>query len=387
MPHRPALGLLTALLVALGVLVATPATAVADRDCGDFSSQRAAQIFFLNQGGPHSDPHRLDSDSDGIACESNPGPYYYGTTPPGGGDKPDPKPKVTKVRSSVQLALSPSKRIAGEFFRIKVSVQPAVSRKVLIQRKVNGRWKALTSGVTGGNGKASGQFKAPKSTTAYRALVKAVKKGNKKYSAATSQVRSVTVQRQRITLGFNHRTVAEGRQVRAAVRATPVRAGRKVVLQMRSSGTWRTVRTSTFDRHGRASFSFTPKLGQTAYRAVAQRHRGALPAQSASKTVTARDLTPPPVPSDLAATPGDGSVELSWSRALPADFSHHEVWVRTAGTPWSLLTITEAATVEISALPNGVTHWFSVTSVDTRGNASARTAAVTATPTAPVLVD
>jgi endonuclease YncB( thermonuclease family) len=72
----------SAAAVALGV-AAVPANAVVDRDCGDFASQRAAQVFYLRAGGPRSDPHRLDSDGDHVVCESNPAPYYYGTTVPG----------------------------------------------------------------------------------------------------------------------------------------------------------------------------------------------------------------------------------------------------------------------------------------------------------------
>lgn len=41
-----------------------------DRDCGDFNSQREAQAFFRAAGGPERDPHRLDGDNDGVACES-----------------------------------------------------------------------------------------------------------------------------------------------------------------------------------------------------------------------------------------------------------------------------------------------------------------------------
>ncbi len=41
-----------------------------DRDCGDFSSQAEAQRFFESDGGPSYDPHGLDRDKDGIACES-----------------------------------------------------------------------------------------------------------------------------------------------------------------------------------------------------------------------------------------------------------------------------------------------------------------------------
>jgi hypothetical protein len=40
----------------------------ADRDCGDFTSWREAQDFF-ERSGP-GDPHGLDADADGIACES-----------------------------------------------------------------------------------------------------------------------------------------------------------------------------------------------------------------------------------------------------------------------------------------------------------------------------
>lgn len=48
---------------------ATPATA-ADKDCSDFRTWRQAQNFYKNHGGPRRDPHRLDADHDGIACES-----------------------------------------------------------------------------------------------------------------------------------------------------------------------------------------------------------------------------------------------------------------------------------------------------------------------------
>lgn len=43
-----------------------------DRDCTDFNSQEEAQAFFEAAGGPAKDPHRLDPDRDGIACESLP---------------------------------------------------------------------------------------------------------------------------------------------------------------------------------------------------------------------------------------------------------------------------------------------------------------------------
>ena len=61
--------------LALGLLVpliaAQPAGAFVDRDCSDFSTHRQAQRFFERHH-PRRDPHRLDADHDGIACESLP---------------------------------------------------------------------------------------------------------------------------------------------------------------------------------------------------------------------------------------------------------------------------------------------------------------------------
>lgn len=43
----------------------------ADRDCGDFSNAQAAQDFYIAAGGPAVDPHDLDRDNDGNACDWN----------------------------------------------------------------------------------------------------------------------------------------------------------------------------------------------------------------------------------------------------------------------------------------------------------------------------
>jgi hypothetical protein len=59
---------LVSALVALA-FAATPAIA-SDRDCSDFNTWSEAQRFYKKQGGPRYDPHRLDADRDGIACES-----------------------------------------------------------------------------------------------------------------------------------------------------------------------------------------------------------------------------------------------------------------------------------------------------------------------------
>lgn len=58
----------TATVAALAISAA-PAAA-GDKDCSDFNTWRQAQNFYKRHGGPKSDPHRLDADRDGIACES-----------------------------------------------------------------------------------------------------------------------------------------------------------------------------------------------------------------------------------------------------------------------------------------------------------------------------
>ncbi|MBS2968278.1 hypothetical protein J9317_05840 [Metabacillus sp. KIGAM252] len=42
-----------------------------DLDCGDFPSQADAQSVYETAGGPGKDPHDLDRDNDGMACDVN----------------------------------------------------------------------------------------------------------------------------------------------------------------------------------------------------------------------------------------------------------------------------------------------------------------------------
>jgi len=70
------LGAVALIAVAVTALP-TAASARGDKDCADFPSQKAAQIFFIKHGGVRYDPDDLDGDDDGVACEDNPCPCYY----------------------------------------------------------------------------------------------------------------------------------------------------------------------------------------------------------------------------------------------------------------------------------------------------------------------
>jgi Excalibur calcium-binding domain len=61
---------LAALTVAIAIAATAAPASAADKDCSDFSTWKQAQRFYKNHGGPRYDPHRLDADRDGIACES-----------------------------------------------------------------------------------------------------------------------------------------------------------------------------------------------------------------------------------------------------------------------------------------------------------------------------
>ena len=47
-----------------------PTISGGDKDCTDFATHAEAQAFFESAG--PGDPHRLDRDGDGIACETLP---------------------------------------------------------------------------------------------------------------------------------------------------------------------------------------------------------------------------------------------------------------------------------------------------------------------------
>lgn len=76
-PRRARLAIGMIALVVLSFAVVPSAASASDKDCADFATQRAAQIFYIKHGGPRHDPDRLDGDNDGVACEDNRCPCYY----------------------------------------------------------------------------------------------------------------------------------------------------------------------------------------------------------------------------------------------------------------------------------------------------------------------
>ncbi|GAA5122199.1 hypothetical protein GCM10023339_40260 [Alloalcanivorax gelatiniphagus] len=122
---------LSLLLVGLGLStwVQLPASAVMDRDCSDFPPQAAAQNFLLANGGPRNDPHRLDDERDGVACESIPCPCI-GRGNPGNNtgnqpNNPNPGPRIYRETGYVVDVLD------GDTLKVRIRGGGVVSVRML----------------------------------------------------------------------------------------------------------------------------------------------------------------------------------------------------------------------------------------------------------------
>lgn len=115
----------TALAVALVGLVGFSSATIApahakDLNCDDFPNQAAAQRNLDNNP---SDPNGLDSDNDGIACESLPCPCA-------GPSKPKPtKPEPTKPRPKPVVKVV--KVVSGELVRVREGKRKAMTVRLL----------------------------------------------------------------------------------------------------------------------------------------------------------------------------------------------------------------------------------------------------------------
>ena len=376
-------------LLTFFVVVAAPANA-ADKDCSDFATQKQAQIFFLNAGGPQQDPNYLDSDNDGIACEDNPCPCYYGTKPPADNPPATPPPPPAPVRSSLDLSANRTSGITGEKVRMVARVKPGFSRPIVLQRKSGSHWVKVVSGKTYNDGRWILTGGVARQTTTYRAAVSGVKHDGKTYTAATSRLVTIKALDQSLSLQLSDGSVVQGDRVVATVNAKPVRAGRPVVLQRRTSNGWAKVGTDKESRRGAARFVVpTGTTGGYHYRAVVQRFHGAVPFTSVTRDLKVSpppDTTPPGVPTGLVATAGDGSVSLDWSDVAAADLRGYYVYYATStGGPWTQLNGQPVGTSAYTAsgLTNGTQYSFCVRSVDYKGNASTCSTSTSATPAPP----
>jgi hypothetical protein len=171
---------LIALLLVLGsttavALSAPPVAQAKDLNCDDFPNQAAAQANLDNNP---SDPNGLDTDGDGIACESNPCPCSTGGGGGGGGGGGTPAP--TKKLHTINLRVAKVSRN----FKILGKV-PTYRGKFQIQRKLKGGGFKFYTRTKAANpdGRVKIQVKGPKQSC-FKVSVPATKK----YKLTTREV-------------------------------------------------------------------------------------------------------------------------------------------------------------------------------------------------------
>lgn len=103
-------------VLASGAQMPTKAAAGVDYDCADFATQAEAQEYLLP-----GDPYRLDGDSDGIACESNPCPCSYGSS---GESAPPPPAEEPPAPPPYRLSKATAKRVSKHLVRRVVNRNP-----------------------------------------------------------------------------------------------------------------------------------------------------------------------------------------------------------------------------------------------------------------------
>ena len=108
--------------------------------------------------------------------------------------------------------------------------------------------------------------------------------------------------------------------------------------------------------------------------------------QAPTLTVTyaAPDTTAPATPTGLSATAGDATVALAWTANTETDLAGYRLYRRPAGGTWPTTATKElpgtATTWTDTTVTNNTSYDYRLTAIDTTGNESTPSTAVTATP-------
>jgi chitodextrinase len=96
------------------------------------------------------------------------------------------------------------------------------------------------------------------------------------------------------------------------------------------------------------------------------------------------DNTAPPVPTGVAATPGDRRVTVSFTAVTAADLAGYDVRMKpSSSSTWGTPVATSTTSITLTGLTNGVSYDFAVRSKDTVGLISAWSGTASAIPRLP----
>lgn len=199
--------------------------------------------------------------------------------------------------------------VAGETVRIGGATPEEVRRPVVLQRRADGRWRAVGRARTDGDGRYAFDVRAQAMT--YRVRARGVQAGRERLPAWTSRMGRVRLLGQRGE-AFAPETVAAGAAVSVRAAFAPARAGRPVRLEAREHDGWAPIGRGVQNADGEVALTARP-AASTTYRVVATAWRGAAAVATAPVTVTptsgggpvANPVQPAPVPS-TEPVPGPG---------------------------------------------------------------------------------
>lgn len=187
--------------------------------------------------------------------------------------------------AGITLAVSIPRPIAGERVTLKGKFGTAVQRPVHLQYLKRSRWVTLAKKTTASTGRFAFTTKVPGASRKFRAVAPRFVKNGRTYRKTTSDPRTVKTVRQTARLDLVRAPVAQAKGsyelgapsgidlTPGTATFTPVRAGRKVLIQRYAGGSWRTVREGTQNRRGAFAFRINRRSG--AHRAVTVARKGA----------------------------------------------------------------------------------------------------------------
>lgn len=228
---------------------------------------------------------------------------------------PPPPPVASAV------ALSPAAPISMERFSFSSGVPTKFARPVVLQAKAGSSWRTVSSARTAATGRFSFTVHTG-SVTTLRAVAAATSYRGISYPQVVTS--SVTVRPLGQSVGLSMvKEASVNEAVAAQITASPVRAGRKVDLQVLAGSKWTTLSTAAAPASGPLTMKFTAAAeGAFSYRAVAEPWNGASSAASApSKVVidadevkvadTARPLTQAESDSIRSFEPSTGTIAMT----------------------------------------------------------------------------
>jgi hypothetical protein len=208
---------------------------------------------------------------------------------------------ASDATGGASLTVTPMRAAPGEPLTLVGSLPTKVRRPVAVQRGMYGHFFDVAHGRTDKHGHF--RLQIPKNgmgSDPYRVVARKVRVHHHVYRAITSPVRTIKTLEPDVSATLSATSVGVGGTATLTAAGTPVRPGRPLTLQSRTSPTtWRTIgATAKENARGQATFTLpTATAGTTTYRVVAGAWNGmgwmpSFPVTLSVGTATPRTVAP-----------------------------------------------------------------------------------------------